>query len=318
MTHGMDKPPGLESIREAADRIAPYAHVTPVMTCTTLDEMAGASLFFKCENFQKVGAFKFRGACNAVFSLSQDDASKGVVAHSSGNHAQAVALAAKLRGIACDIVMPTTAPTVKRSAVEGYGARITDCEPTQESRESTTGEIIKKTGAILIHPYDDYRIIAGAGTCALELLEEIPDLDVVMTPIGGGGLTAGTALAVNALSPSTIVIAAEPEGADDAKRSFEAGEIIPLTNPNTIADGLITSLGTRNFPIIQEHVHSIVTVDDEAILHAMRLVSERMKIVIEPSAAVPLACVLNGKVDIPTNRVGIVLSGGNVELELRA
>lgn len=311
------KAPGIAKIREAAERIAPYANRTPVMTCTTLNDMTGASLFFKCENFQKTGAFKFRGACNAVFSLNDNEAKCGVIAHSSGNHAQAVALAAQLRGVKCDIVMPNNAPAVKRRAVEGYGATITECEPTQASRESTTEAMMQKSGAVLIHPYDDYRIIAGAGTAAMELMDEVLDLDIVMTPVGGGGLLSGTALAVQALSPTARVIAGEPEGADDAKRSFEAGVRIPLTEWNTIADGLITSLGERTFPIIRDHVHAIYTVNDDAIASAMRLVWERMKIVIEPSSAVPLACLLNGEMDVVNKRIGVILTGGNVELSQR-
>lgn len=310
----MEAWPNLDTIRDAARRIAPYTHRTPVLTSKSLNRMTGADLFFKCENFQKVGAFKFRGACNAVFSLSEEEASRGVITHSSGNHAQALALAANLRQVTARIVMPHNAPAVKRAAVEGYGAAITPCEPTLEAREDATARIMAETGAVLVHPYDDYRIIAGQATAALELLEDVAHLDVVVTPVGGGGLLSGTALAVHALSPSTEVIAAEPEGADDACRSLEAGRIIPSLNPNTVADGLLTSLGERNFPIIRKHVHAIVTVDDAATIAAMRLVWERMKIVIEPSAAVAVAALLDRKVDGAGKRVGIILSGGNVDL----
>lgn len=315
MIPGTETVPTLQTIREAAARIAPHAHRTPIHTSQTLDRLTSASLFFKCENFQKVGAFKFRGACNAVFSLTDEDAARGVVTHSSGNHAQALALAAKLRGIRADIVMPENAPQVKKDAVAGYGATITFCAPTLEARESETARIIEETGATLIHPYDDYRIIAGQGTAALELLEDVPDLGVVMTPVGGGGLLAGTCLATHGISPSIRVIAGEPEGADDAKRSLESDEIIPSVNPDTIADGLLTSLGERNFPIIRDHVERIVTVSDEDIVDAMRLVWERMKLVIEPSAAVPLAALVSGQFEAKGRRIGIVLSGGNVDLK---
>ncbi len=306
--------PNLETIRAAAKRIAPYAHRTPIFTCATLDEMTGARLYFKCENLQKVGAFKFRGACNAVFSLTDAEASRGVVTHSSGNHAQALALAAKLRGIAARIVMPQNAPQVKKDAVAGYGAEITFCRPTLEARERETARIIDETGAALVHPYDDYRIIAGQGTAALELIEDQPDLDVVMTPVGGGGLLGGTCLAAYGLNAKIRIIAGEPAGADDAFRSLAAGHIIPSTNPKTIADGLLTSVGKRNFGILREHVERIVTVTDDEIRAAMRLVWERMKLVIEPSAAVPLACLTSGKLDLRGTRVGIILSGGNVDL----
>lgn len=309
-----DAVPTLDVIRKAADRIAPHAHRTPVMTCATFDRMTGARVYFKCENFQKVGAFKFRGACNAVFSLGDDEAARGVATHSSGNHAQAVALAAKLRGIPARIVMPRNAPEVKKAAVAGYGAEITYCEPTLQAREETTGRIIAETGAVLIHPYDDYRIIAGQATAGLELIEQTPPLDIVLAPVGGGGLLSGVALAVKALSPGSRIIGAEPSGADDAHRSFHAGKIIPSTNPKTIADGLLTSLGERNFTIIRQYVAEIVTVDDQAIAAAMRLVWERMKIVIEPSAAVPLAAVFEGKIDPRGKTIGVILSGGNVDL----
>jgi len=306
--------PTIQDIRNAAERIRPYAHRTPVFTCATLDGMAGARLFFKAENFQKVGAFKFRGACNAVFSLSEAEAAKGVVTHSSGNHAQALALAARLRGIPARIVMPSNAPDVKKAAVAGYGAEITYCEPTLEARESTTARIMAETGATLVHPYDDARVIAGQGTAALELLEDVSNLDVVMTPVGGGGLLSGTAIAVKSLRPGARVIAAEPATADDAYRSFTTRELVPSVNPQTVADGLLTSLGKLTFPIILDHVDEIVTVTEEEIISAMRLVWERMKLVIEPSAAVPVAAALSGRTELKNKRVGIILSGGNLDL----
>lgn len=306
--------PNLDSIREAANRIAPYAHRTPVLTCVTLNEMTGAELFFKCENLQKVGAFKFRGACNAVFSLSDEAAARGVVTHSSGNHAQALALAAKLRGIQAQIVMPENAPQVKKDAIAGYGAEIAFCAPTLAARESKTERIISETGAELIHPYDDYRIIAGQATAALELLEEVPDIDIIIAPVGGGGLLAGTCIAAHALDPNLRIIAGEPEGADDAYRSLQSGAIVPSENPNTIADGLLTSLGKRNFPIIQSHVDRIVCVSDDEITAAMRLIWERMKLVVEASAAVTLACLSSGKFQAPGTRIGLILSGGNIDL----
>jgi len=306
--------PDSKIILQTAQRISQYIHQTPVMTCENLNIIAKASLFFKCENFQKVGAFKFRGACNAVFSLSDKEAKHGVATHSSGNHAAALTLAAKMRGISAYIVMPKTAPAVKKEAVAGYGAKITFCEPTLQSRESTLEEVVKETGAVFIHPYNDYRIIAGQATAGLELLEEIPELDIAMTPVGGGGLLSGTALSFSYFSPSTRVIAAEPEGANDAFRSLQAGKIIPSENPKTIADGLLTSLGDKTFPIIQKHVKQIVTVSDEATIAAMRYIWERMKIVVEPSAVIPLGAVLEKKIDLSGKRIGIILSGGNVDL----
>ena len=287
--------PTLETLFEASRRIAPYVRRTPVMTSRIFDEMTGGTLFFKCENFQRAGAFKFRGACNAVLSLSEEGAAKGVVTHSSGNHGQALALAAELRGIQAYVVMPETASEVKKAAVTGYGAEIAFCEPSLEARERTAERIIEETGAALVHPYNDYRIIAGQGTAALELLEDVSDIDLLLAPVGGGGLLSGTALAAKGLSPRTGVIGVEPEGADDAYRSFQAGQIVPpeppvryMEPPETIADGLLTSLGDKTFPIIREHVREIVTVGDADIIHAMRLMWERMKIVVEPSAVVPL------------------------------
>lgn len=307
--------PTLADIRQAAARIAPYAHRTPVLTCSSLDALVGAQVFCKGENFQKVGAFKFRGACNAVFGLSEAEAQRGVATHSSGNHAAALALAARLRGIPAHIVMPANAPEVKKAAVAGYGGRIVLCEPTLEARETTLAAVIQETGASMVHPYNDPRIIAGQGTAALELCNDLADLDIVMVPVGGGGLLSGTALAVRALAPLTQVIAAEPAAADDAYRSLQAGHILPANNPPTIADGLRTSLGDLTFAIIRQHVAQIVTVSEEGIVQAMRYIWERMKIIIEPSAAVPIAALLERRLDVAGKRLGIILSGGNVDLE---
>jgi threonine dehydratase len=306
--------PTIREIRQASERIKPFIHRTPVLTCNTLNRMCEAELFFKCENFQKTGAFKIRGATNAVFSLDDQEASRGVATHSSGNHAAALALAARWRGIPAYVVMPENAPGVKKDAVAGYGAEIIFCEPTLVAREQGLASVVDRTGASFIPPYNDYRVIAGQGTAAMELYEEVPELDVVMSPVGGGGLLSGTAIATSALSPKTSVIAAEPKGADDAFRSFRAGRIIPSQNPHTIADGLLTSLGDLTFPIIQTYVRNIVTVSDEAITEAMRTVWERMKIVVEPSAAVPLGTLLTGRQEIPGTRIGIIFSGGNVDL----
>jgi threonine dehydratase len=311
----MERLPSFEAVREAASRIRPFAHRTPVVTCRGLDHLCDAELYFKCENLQKVGAFKFRGACNAVFSLSLEEVGRGVGTHSSGNHAAAVALAARLRGISAHIVMPRTAPQCKKAAVQGYGGKVIHCEPTEASRIETMEKVLKKTGASFIHSYNDPLVIAGQGTAALELLEDVPGLDVVMAPVGGGGLLSGTALAVSALSPQTRVIGAEPEGADDAYRSLQEDRIIPSVNPQTVADGLLTSLGDLTFPIIREHAEQVVTVSEEAIIAGMRHVWERMKMVVEPSAAVPVGALLEGKVDLSGLRVGVILSGGNADLD---
>jgi len=307
--------PTLTDIQQAAERIRPYAHHTPVLTCASLNQQVGAQILLKGENLQKVGAFKFRGACNAVFALSAAEAARGVVAHSSGNHAQALALAAQLRGIPAYIVMPNNAPAVKKAAVAGYGGQITFCEPTLAAREATQSQVVAATGATVVHPYDNDAVITGQGTAALELLQEIPDLDVIIAPVGGGGLLSGTAIAAKALSPRIRVIGAEPELADDAFRSLAAGKIIPSNNPRTIADGLLTSLGTRNFPIIQQHVEQIVTVSEAAIIAAMKFTWERAKIVIEPSAAVAIGVLWERKLDLTGKRVGVILSGGNVDLD---
>jgi len=307
--------PVFPQILEAASRIAPFVHRTPVLTCRSLDRIYGAGLFFKCENLQKVGAFKIRGATNAVFCLGEEEASRGVATHSSGNHAAALAQAARWRAIPCYVVMPRDAPEVKKKAVEGYGAQITFCEPTLQAREQTLQAIVRATGATFIHPYNHPRVIEGQGTVAMELLEEVPSLDAVVVPVGGGGLLSGTALAISARSPRTMVLAGEPERADDAIRSLREGRILPPQNPDTVADGLRTSLGTLTFPIIQRLVHSIFPVSEEAILEAMRDIWERMKLVVEPSGAVPLAAVkVSGRL-LEGKRVGIILSGGNVDLD---
>ncbi|HET8864082.1 MAG TPA: pyridoxal-phosphate dependent enzyme [Gracilimonas sp.] len=307
--------PTIDDIKNAHQRIAEHAHRTPVLNSKQVDEKTGGRIFFKCENFQKVGAFKFRGASNAIFSLSEEDAKNGVATHSSGNHAQAVALAAKMRGIPAYVVMPENAPKVKVKAVKNYGAEVTFCESTLEARESTLEQVVEKTGASFIHPYDDARIIAGQGTSALELLEDHPDLDIIIAPVGGGGLLSGTALTAKSIKPDIMVIGAEPENADDAYRSFKSGELIPVKNPNTIADGLRTSLGKLPFSIITEHVDDIVTVPEESIVEAMRYVWERLNMIIEASCAVPVAAVFDGKVDVKGKKVGIIITGGNVDLD---
>jgi threonine dehydratase len=304
-----------EDIRRSAERIKEYVHRTPVVTCATLDQKVNAHIFLKCENLQKAGAFKFRGACNAVLSLTAREAASGVATHSSGNHAQALALAARMRGIVAHIVMPYTAPIVKKAAVMEYGGKITFCESTLEARERTLAQVVQETNATVIHPYNDYRVIAGQGTASLELLEDIPHLDVVMAPVGGGGLLSGTAIATKGLSPETRVIGAEPEGADDAYKSLQRGTIVPQENPKSIADGLLTSLGDLTFPIIREHVEQIVTVSEEAIIASMKFMWERTKIIIEPSAAVPIGALWERKIDLTGLRIGIIMSGGNVDLD---
>jgi len=306
--------PSLADIRAAAGRLVSRAHCTPVMTCRTLDNLTGARLFFKCENFQKGGAFKYRGAINAVFSLSDEEARKGVCTHSSGNHAQALALAARERGIQAWIVMPENAPRVKIEGVRGYGGEIVFCKPTLRAREEGVQIVQAKSGAVFIHPYDNLRVIAGQGTAALELLEEIEHLDIVMAPVGGGGLISGTALSTLYRSPDTRVIAAEPKMADDACRSFKSRRFIPSENPRSMADGLLSSTGKITLPLILAHVHDILTAREETMLEAMRLTWERMKIIIEPSSAVPLAAILENRALFAGKRVGIILSGGNVDL----
>lgn len=308
-------PPTLQDIREAAERIKPYAHRTPVMTNESLNQRVGARVYLKCENFQKVGAFKFRGACNAVFSLSDEEAAHGVCTHSSGNHAQALALAARMRGVAAHIVMPENAPQVKKDAVAGYGGKITYCEPTLRAREATLRQVMESTGAAFIHPYDNERVIAGQGTAALELLADVPDLDVIIAPVGGGGLLSGTSIAATEIKKGIRVLAGEPEMANDAFRSLQAGEVLPSENPKTIADGLLTSLSELTFSIIQSRVERIVTVSERGIVDSMKFIWERAKIVIEPSAAVAVGVLWEKKVDLTGLKVGVILSGGNVDLE---
>jgi threonine dehydratase/serine racemase len=307
----------LTDIRAAAGRLAGVAHVTPVMTCATLDHLAGRSLFFKCEHLQKVGAFKFRGAWNAVRKLPDDVAARGVVTHSSGNHAQALALAAKLRGISAHIVMPSNAVPVKRRAVEGYGARVIPCEPKLEAREATAAAVLRETGATLIPPYNHPDVIAGQGTTALELLDQVSGLDAIIAPVGGGGLLAGVTLAAKGINSALRIFAAEPRGADDAFRSKAAGQLIPQTGPKTIADGLLTSLGDLTWPVLRDLVERVVTVNEDEIIAAMRLAWERAKLLIEPSAAVAVAAALSDEFRglAGLRRVGVVLSGGNVNLD---
>jgi len=305
----------LPTIRSAGERIQPHIHRTPVLRSSRLDEASGASLFFKCENFQKIGAFKARGATNAVFSLDDEAARRGVATHSSGNHGAAVARAAKLRGIPAHIVMPSNSAKVKTRAVQGYGAQVVFCEPTEESREIKCAEVINKTGATLIHSFENEHVIAGQGTAALELLEEISNLDVIMCPVGGGGLLSGTAIAAKSMRPQIKVIAVEPQNADDAKQSFRAGRRLVTEKKFTIADGLRTNIGEPNFAIIQHYVDDIVTASEEAIVSAMRTILETMKIVVEPSAAVPYAAIQESKIDLRGTRVGVILTGGNVDLD---
>ncbi len=302
--------PKFVDILTAHDLIKPYIHRTPVLTSTSINSLMGCEIFFKCENFQKVGAFKFRGATNAVFSLNEAEATSGVGTHSSGNHAAALALAARMRGIQAHIVMPSNAPEIKKIAVAGYGAQITFCEPTLQAREETLKKISDDLGLTIVHPYNDFRVICGQGTAALELLDEVKNPDVVMCPVGGGGLLSGTSLSAKFLSPGTTVIAAEPKGADDAFRSFRDGYIHPSVQPKTIADGLLTSLGEMTFAIIQQNVDEILTASEESIVAAMRMIWERMKIIIEPSSAVPLAAIMENRSKFSGMRIGIILSGG--------
>jgi threonine dehydratase len=302
------------TIDEAHKRIKPFIHRTSVLTNENIDDAAGCNIYFKCENFQKVGAFKARGAMNAALSLNAEQLKKGLATHSSGNHAQALARAAKIMGVKSYIVMPRTAPDIKRKGVRSFGGEIFECEPTLTSRESTLAEVVKNTGATEIHPYNNYEVIAGQATAAKELFEETPTLDYVLTPVGGGGLLSGTALAAKYFSPSTEVIAGEPAESDDAYRSLKSGHI-EIPQSNSIADGLLSSLGDKTFPLIQEHVREIITVTDQEIVSAMKLIWEEMKIIVEPSCAVPLAAVLKSKEKFAGKNVGIILSGGNVDLE---
>lgn len=307
--------PSFADVEAAARRIATHVHRTPIATCKTLDDLTGARLYFKCEHHQKVGAFKARGATNAVFSLTDTEADRGVTTHSSGNHAAALARAAALRGVPAHIVMPSTAPPVKRAAVEDYGATITLCEPTLEARERSQREVQARTGATFIHPYDDPRVISGQGTAALELLGALPSLDTLVAPVGGGGLLSGSAIAASTLSAGMSVWGAEPSGADDAYRSLRDGILQPSVNPSTIADGLLTSLSERTFRIINRMATGILTADEETIIRAMRLLWERAKLLVEPSAALPLAVILDHPDRFSGRKVGIILSGGNVNLD---
>jgi threonine dehydratase len=314
MSTSIAVPIGEAQIREAVDRLRPWAHVTPVMTSRTLDERAGASVFLKCENLQRVGAFKFRGAMNALLQL--DDASKaaGVVTHSSGNHAQALSLAGWLLKVPVTVVMPRTAPEIKKAATAGYGATIRLCEPTLAAREEAVADEIARKALTLVHPFDDWNVIAGAATAAWELLDQAGPLDAVIVPVGGGGLISGTALAVKARSPETLVIGVEPERADDARRSLASGRIEPSGDPRTIADGLRTSLGRRPFEVVSRHVDRIETASEAGILAGLRFLWERLKIVIEPSSAVVVAPILERRLDLEGRRVGVILSGGNVDV----
>jgi threonine dehydratase len=305
----------IDRIRAAHERIRAYIHRTPVITSERMNETNGASLFFKCENFQKIGAFKARGATNAVFTLDEATAKRGVATHSSGNHGAAVARAAKLRKIPAHIVMPSNSAKVKIRAVEGYGAHIVFCEPTEEAREAKCAEVIEKTGATLLHSFENENVIAGQGTAAVELLEDIPGLELIMCPVGGGGLLSGTAIAAKSMRPQIKVIAAEPANADDTAQSFRAGRRLVTEKKFTIADGLRTNIGQPNFEIVQRCVDDIVTVSEEAIVSAMRTIWETMKIVIEPSAAVPYAAIMENKIDLREKRVGVILTGGNVDLD---
>jgi threonine dehydratase len=311
----MPELPDLAAIRAAQARIAPYVLRTPVFTCPALDDIVGAQLFWKCENFQKVGAFKARGACNAVFSLPDDVAARGVVTHSSGNHGAALAYAAQRRGIPAFVVMPDNAAKVKQANVAQFGATIKLCAPTQAAREQACANVERETGATLIHPYDDARVIAGQGTAALELLDEVPDLGTIIAPVGGGGLLSGTAIAASTLAPGITIWGAEPAGADDAARGFASGKVESLPHPDTIADGLRATLSVRTLHAIRLHAAAIGIASEAAIVRAMRMTWEQMKIIIEPSSAVPLACLLERTLQPAGGRIGIIISGGNVDLD---
>ena len=307
--------PTFEDVKAAHKRIAPYIHRTPVLTSSYFNNLSGAELFFKCENFQKAGVFKVRGACNAVFGLSDEKAAKGVATHSSGNHALSLSYAAGRRGIKATVVMPRTAPEAKKAAVRGYGGEVLECEPSTAAREEMLNELVARTGADFVHPYNDHRVIAGQGTCSLELYQDIEALDAVVAPIGGGGMISGTCLTMSNLSPKTAIYAAEPKNADDAYRSFHAGEIIEDDSPQTVADGLKVSLRPRTWHFVSKYVTDILLATEEEIIEAMYLTWQRMKIVIEPSSAVPLATILKNKSLFEGKRVGVILTGGNVDLK---
>lgn len=310
----MNQVPTQDDLLLAHERIKTYVHQTSVMTSGSIDTIAGCQIFFKCENFQKIGAFKARGAMNAVLNLSEEDRKKGVATHSSGNHAQALARAARIMGVKAYIVMPRTAPDIKKKGVRAFGGEITECDPTLEARESTLAKVIAETGAIEIHPFNNYDVMAGQATAAIELFDETEDLDFLLVPVGGGGLLSGTLLAAKYFSPKTKVIAGEPEGADDTYRAVQSGKI-EKSQANSVADGLLTSLGDKTFPLIKEMVNEVITVSDKEIIEAMRLIWERVKIIVEPSCAVPFAAVVKEKEKFSGKRVGIILSGGNVDLE---
>ncbi|HAJ99081.1 MAG TPA: serine dehydratase [Bacteroidales bacterium] len=314
MSKSLSQVPGKSELLSVQLLIKPYINTTPILTCKTFNSLLDTSIFFKCENFQKGGAFKFRGASHAISCLDSLDAKKGVCTHSSGNHAQALALAARLRGIQAHIVMPNTSSKVKIEAVKGYGGKITFCNPTLAAREETLSQVQQETGAIFIHPFNDYNIIAGQATACMELIAEHPDLDFIIAPVGGGGLLSGTILATKYFSPSTKVIAAEPEQANDAFQSFNLGKFVPSLNPKTIADGLLTSLGDKTWPIIKNGVSIVLTAKEDTIISAMKLIWERMKIVVEPSGVLPLAVMMENESFFRNKKVGLILSGGNVDL----
>lgn len=307
--------PDLEAIRQAHRRIGPRIHRTPVLTSSSLNEIAGAQLFFKCENLQRTGSFKIRGATNAVFSLSEEEAQHGVAAPSSGNHAAALALAARSRNIAAWLIMPSNSSAVKIRAVEAYGGKITYSEPNVASREAVAAEVLERTGAHLVHPYNDPRVIAGQGTAAVELLEDVPDLDMIITPLSGGGLLSGTAIAAKSIKPGIRVVGGEPKNADDAYRSMVSGKIEPAAKTETIADGLRATLCPLTFSILRERLDEVSLVAEEEIVATMILLWERAKIVVEPSGAVAAAPVLSRKIGADGKKVGVILSGGNVDLQ---
>uniref|UniRef100_UPI004048E2E9 beta-hydroxyaspartate dehydratase BhcB n=2 Tax=Yoonia sp. TaxID=2212373 RepID=UPI004048E2E9 len=308
--------PTLQDMRAAQDRIGPYVHRTPVLTSQYLNDLTGAELFFKCENLQKAGAFKARGASNAVFGLTAEQARRGVATHSSGNHGTCLSYAAGRRGIPCTVVMPHTAPQAKKDAVRGYGGTVVECEPSTTSREAVFAEVVAKTGAEFVHPYNDPRVIAGQATCSAEMIEQVQDLDAVIAPIGGGGMISGTCLTLSNLAPQIRIYAAEPQNADDAYRSFKAGHIIADDAPDTIADGLKVPLKDLTWHFVSTHVTDILTASEHEIVAAMKIIWQRMKIVIEPSSSVPLAVILKNKDIFAGQRVGVVITGGNVDLDL--
>lgn len=307
--------PSLADMLIAHERIKPHIHRTPVLTSRVINELSGAELFFKCENLQKGGAFKARGASNAVFGLNDTQAAKGVATHSSGNHGTCLSYAAARRGIPCTVVMPRTAPQTKKDAVRGYGGKVVECEPSMTSREAVFAEVVAETGAEFVHPYNDPRVIAGQGTCSKELIEQVDGLDAVIAPIGGGGMVSGTCLTLSNLAPQIKIYAAEPEQADDAYRSFRAGHIIADDAPNTVADGLKVPLKELTWHFVSKHVTDILTASEQEIVDAMKLIWKRMKIVMEPSSAVPLATILKNRDVFAGKRVGVIITGGNVDLD---